>query len=380
MISPKMGVWTRFGFGLALVLASCERPPSAPPKAQNAILETPASSASQNLTLGQVLAHYGWADTKAQADLLALLHQAGIETESLDTPQEPEALLKTLLHLIQETQTKLRLRKEGQERWETSPVAWMEHNIEANQARLKRLGFSEAVLPASDSQGTIVLLGATRPRMASRLAFAQRLLQQGTLKANAIILLSGARPANPKVDGTLEELDALAKRQGKSANTLTEMDLLKDVYAQAPFFKDRQPILIDVPATQQDGRLIRPTTQSTVEALIDELAKHPEITRLYFVSNQPYIHYQEAVIRSVFLARHRPDIVLHVIGEGLSATQGSIQPLCEAMASYLWARLPSILCELNIRIPSALETEFKALYKDPSSRALIETQKVNPNH
>ena len=183
--------------------------------------------------------------------------------------------------------------------------------------------------------------------MENRLAYVATLIQAGRLKTQNLILLGGEHYVTQGVDGTLQELEELAQKWGKhNWEQLTEMDLLKNVYDRSALSKD-PALKVHVINTPQsvtpDGQRLRPTTQSTIVALSTWQKQSPSLKKIMFVSNQPYVHYQEAVIR-LALKEQKSPIQAEIIGEGFENTQGqTIGLLMGALGSYLWAALPLFL-------------------------------------
>ena len=114
--------------------------------------------------------------------------------------------------------------------------------------------------------------------------------------------------------------------------------------------------VIDTPA----GVLPRPTTQTTIIELVKWLKQHEEIKTITFVSNQPYVKYQEAVIREV-IKNLNAEIEIEVVGSACS--DENAQPIIEALGSYIFAVTPEILIKFGGKITDpALIESFKALY------------------
>lgn len=322
---------------------------------------------TRTFRLSDLLARYGWTSKEQQAAFLRLCERAGVHLGAVESNWSPEEVVRAILTLVSETQVKFRNRQQGQERWETSPLAWMERETEATLKDLRVLGVQAEVLPPEGAQGMIGLLGATRGRMASRLAFAHQLVDKG-FKVDHVALISGARPS-ASIDGLPDELTAVANRKGRAAWTeLTEMDLLEDLYEQNPLPSRPPVVVINAPSTVQGDRVCRPTTQSTVALFVERLAEHPGVKDVFFVSNQPHVLYQKAVIESVFASLGKTDVTLHVVGEACSA---DVKAQCEALGAYLWGRALLIIRDLGVRIPCDLMGDFEKMFQDPTSSALL---------
>ena len=81
-------------------------------------------------------------------------------------------------------------------------------------------------------------------------------------------------------------------------------------------------------------------------ALVDWLKTQPQIKKILFVSNQPHVAYQSAIISSILKEQDSP-LTFQVVGPAVSDPQ-EMKPLIEGLGSYLWAESPSVLSKLNI--------------------------------
>lgn len=320
--------------------------------------------------VSDVLAAYGWTSQEEQNAFVRLCERAHVDLGTLNADLSPEETVSFILKLVSETQKKFRNRQQGQERWETSPLAWMEQNVSGTLSDLKDLGVQAAVSPAKNAHGVICILGAARERMASRLMFVHKLSKQG-FKVDQVALISGARSVDSgpkKIDGTPDELSKVAQRRGrKNWSDLTEMDLLEDLYSQYPLLPDK-PVVINAPSIVREGRVCRPTTQSTVALFLEWLKEHPEVKNVFFVSSQPHVLYQKAVIESVFATHPKMDVAVHVVGD---ATDADVKAQCEALGAYLWGRALLVIRDLGLKIPTELKDDFEKIFQDPTFRKLL---------
>lgn len=270
-----------------------------------------------------------------------------------------EQLAKDLLMLLQKVQTQFVLRSGNKERWEVSPLTWMSKNIDKNFSQLETLGFINAIKPTLSTVDAVCILGSTKNSMQQRLDYAETLLQQG-IAAKAVILLSGERFVTQEVDGSLQELQAMGKQLGiNDWKQLTETNILAYLYEMAPLHKRALPTyVIDTPK----GDLPRPTTQSTLWELVQWLKSHPEIKSILFISNQPYVCYQKAIIQSV-LQEKGITLSIDVVGPAASPSS-HIQKIAEGLGSYLWAKAPLVLLNMEITLDTKeLQEAFQKLYK-----------------
>lgn len=85
----------------------------------------------------------------------------------------------------------------------------------------------------------------------------------------------------------------------------------------------------------------RPTTETTVEALCDWLQYYSDVKSILFVSNQPYVLYQNAIIREVFENVKMP-ISFEVCGPQANINI-STKTLVGEVGRYIWATTPHVL-------------------------------------
>jgi hypothetical protein len=223
--------------------------------------------------------------------------------------------------------------------------------------------------------------------MKNRLSFAAHLIDQG-FQTEQLILLTGERYITVGIDGTEPELQAIAKEFGLSdVKKLTETHLLRHAYQESSLAQCALCVpagsapagsapagsapagsatpwsvhIIDTPRRD----LPRPTTETTAVDLAAWLKTQPQIRRVIFVSNQPYVAYQRAVLQAVF-TREYPACAITVVGQAADATEPP-QTLVEALGGTIWAAMPAAMHKLKITVT------------EPQARAALETlYKKNP--
>lgn len=326
---------------------------------------------SRSQSLNTALEYYGFNEPAQKEALKYLFERAAITlppTTAGDTFTSSitnQELITALIAMVKETQAKFVIRQGAQERWETKPLAWMHEETEKMVAALTTLGFITMVQPSKNQADLICLLGAAKGRMRDRMAFANNLLEQG-VTADAIIMLTGERYVTAGVDGTEEELTALAKALHlESWKKLTETDIAKDLYAHSDLQNHGIAwYVIDTPK----GDLPRPTTLTTTLALMEWLHEHPEVHHIIFVSNQPYVLYQEAIIRPII----GDTVTFEMVGSAVEKAT-NVPPIIEGLGSFLWAKTPQVLNDLQIPITEVADRQdLEQLYaKSPSLYALI---------
>lgn len=319
---------------------------------------------NRTYSLEHVLDYYEFTQQEQKEAIKNLLKQASIiPANNSFTDVFPEnridpQIIEDILRFVKITQEKFVIRNGNQERWEISVSEWMKHNQKNLYNDLKILGFSDPIKPKINDVDAICILGATRKRMADRLEYTESLIKNG-LKTNAIILLTGERYVTENIDGTAEELSNIAHRFNiQNWKKLTETHLLEDLYGMSELQKRKlEKYTIDTPA----GDLPRPTTQSTLIELIAWLKNHKNIKNIIFISNQPYVKYQKAIITSVF-KDYKIDIEFDVIGSGVQNKE-NIQPIIEGLGSYIWAVSPIVISKLRLKIDNKkIKDSFDKLY------------------
>lgn len=345
-----------------------------------------AFSVRQNNTgvgLEQILHLYGYKTDEQKRALAYFLEQASILKASQNLASRfpkrktDEALLNDLLELVQLTQKHFTKRTAQQERWEVTPDAWMQtiDKTQAHQA-LQQLSLTEKITPHNITPDALCILGSSYKTMQKRLSYAHELIESGFTPKH-LILLGGERKAVIGIDGSEGELRTIAQEFGMhNLENLTETHLLQRAYDESPISKELAMDIIDTPR----GDLPRPTTETTLMELVSWLKVSPDITSITFVSNQPYVLYQDAIITQVIKST-KPELHFETIGGGMG-NEPTIINLIGSLGSYLWARTPMVIQELGITITEPAQQEaFIALYKNnPTLLKQIEklSSKISP--
>ena len=193
----------------------------------------------------------------------AIVNLYGIEGEA-----------SAILHEVRE-----RFMQTGKECWEFEPQ-FVANEAELNQL-FKELGCIdqlEATLPYYDYA---LVLGALGSRMAMRVDHLYQEWQRG-VRFDAVVLLSGDRPLNPALESYPEGMES----EMELLIHLIETHPLRSLFGEIPI------IAVDAPKVTGRGR---PTTASTV---CEWLQQHPQPANCLAISNQPYVGYQESVLRA----------------------------------------------------------------------------------
>lgn len=168
----------------------------------------------------------------------------------------------------------------NKERWE------MEKRFEDKKAQalplLEEIGCVKTVRASKKEYTHALVLGAIGKTMQRRLDFLYEEWQRG-VRFKEIFLLSGQRDLDPKME-TIPE------------GVKTETELFVYLYNHHPLKNCGLPMrVVDSPKEAlPDGTVRRPNTGNTVR---DWLALSPQPGSCLVISTQPYVGYQEAVVR-----------------------------------------------------------------------------------
>ena len=310
------------------------------------------------------LSHYGFDDLNKRRALENLMRRADIikPLESLASHFPPRhnsaSLMFDILKFVKDTQEKFTVRSGTQERWDVKAADWTVEHRDANFDDLKTLGFIDEIKPKNKNPDAICVLGAVYSRIENRLNYVENLVKDGVLPANLVFLV-GERPVTVNIDGSMEDLEKIASKYNiDSLKKLTETHMAKEVYQKSALYNRFPTTILDTPA----GDLPRPTTQTTVLELIGWLKQNPNVKNLVFVTNQPYVKYQQAVIDNVFRnANFKIDF--EVVGSA-EASKENGHLIVEALGSFVWAATPNLLLTINKQVNNSEAIKMaEELYK-----------------
>ncbi|OJU72953.1 MAG: hypothetical protein BGO07_01975 [Alphaproteobacteria bacterium 40-19] len=329
----------------------------------------------QEFSVKQALSLYGFqseAQIKALESLLKItfiLQPQQTLEQKFPVRKSFKELVQDLLELVSSTQDHFSGRfsknsSQAKERWEVQGVCYTPEQQKEITKAIEILGLVKKVFPVKKRINSICILGATANTIKKRISYTQELLRQGC-SAKRIILLTGQRPVSDLDTKNIskEELQEISNSNKTDCAFLTETDLMRHFYEKSDLSKKAFLLhFIDTPK----GNLPRPTTETTLKALEDFLKKqNPKIQRICFVSNQPYVSYQSALITS-FFRQNNYNISYEVVGSQ-SENEDPVKFL-EALASYLWAKAPEVLRTLKGNKPNIpLPDLFSELYQKRSA-------------
>ena len=333
-------------------------------------------------TLHDQLTHYGFDNSDKKQAFKSLLIQSGaVDSSRVDKflleRCNKEELVSKIIELVRISQENFVIRKGNQERWDVKKKTWMTSDV---SEKLKTLGYFSSVTPALRDYNILVVLGARKTAMQSRIDYLDKLVESGSINPSPVILLAGERyvslPTDTAApDGSMESLEQLAQKTGKELSELTEVDIILDIFKRKNSPKlTRRYSIIDVPR----GELQRPNTCTTITALIEFLIAHAPSLKynILFVSNQPNVHYQKMVITETLreVAREMKvntnGIKVDVVGPGVT-NKVEIAEVVGGLGSGIWAQSVSLIRNLNPILTPAQEKDLISLYPGRDIRAEI---------
>ena len=179
----------------------------------------------------------------------------------------------------------------NKERWELQP----HQELDGQQLLpfLQKVGCIDPITAQKNVYDYALVLGATGAIMQERLDFLWQEYQRG-VRFHQVVLLTGQRDLDESVEIFPE-------------NCATETDLLVYLFEKSPLCGKIPCLLIDSPKIPiGEGILRRPNTAKTV---VDWYATRPLPGSCLAISNQPFVGYQEAVIRTFLPAEFTVEAV-----------------------------------------------------------------------
>ncbi len=249
-----------------------------------------------------------------------------VKTAAVSAYAEEDLALKSLLEIfgidpdaspaeiVAETQ-RLWLQK-GKERWEfdsryesLKPKAW---------PLFEKMGYLTKAEPRRAHYDYALVHGALLSRVGDRVAYLASLCNQGMIRFDSIVFLTGARPLQESEKQVLPNLS-------------TEREMVEWVYNHSGLPKDLPVVFIDAPMKQRpDGSWLRPQTSDTI---LHWLISNPSPGSCLAISNQPYVAYQDAVARN-----HLPsDFDLETVGPAPIGSL-SVSLLLDTLAKELYEK------------------------------------------
>jgi len=184
------------------------------------------------------------------------------------------------------------------ERWDAKNI--YEDKREQLLPLFAALGYVNSLYANNKEYDYVFVLGSLAENVRKRLAFLKEEWKRG-VHVPQIVLLGSARPLNPKIeteDMLLNDQSILPFRPGWHPDgTLptTEYEMMKFIAEQADLPQDIRTRITVLNTPMKPGGA-RADTQDTINTW---LATKPEPGSILAISHQPYVLYQDAVIRSL---------------------------------------------------------------------------------
>jgi hypothetical protein len=281
-------------------------------------------------------AHYITPQGQITDTLVRLLGLTGIRIEGdLVESDWPEPKLILSSRKLNEVVNAVQGKKDPKVNWLGNPIKerW-EEDLEKSPLEVKQakkiielcdndLRLSTEVRLKTTPKG-ILFLGAALNRVRTRLAFLNELYDKKLLSIFLpVYLLTGERTLDKDIGESQEDLmnqsnGIISFRNDwkPSAEHITdEGEMLKLVFAQSRHKDLAEKSIHLIYSPKGSGR--RATTESTVVQWLND--RSPESGSYIAISNQPYVYYQELVIRRVLLETNHLDICVTVFGPGIPA-------------------------------------------------------------
>jgi hypothetical protein len=171
----------------------------------------------------------------------------------------------------------------------------------------EKLGALNEIKPSQKEYHDAVILGASLSTIRTRLKYALDLWEQG-IRFKRIIFLVGERPLDPQKESREELYDRnnnqiAIRNSWQEPNELpkTETEMTKMVFDQTElpegFLNQVSVRFVDTPMQiNPDGTTRRPNTGDTIKLWLTQMDQPGSILA---ISNQPYVGYQHAVLKSL---------------------------------------------------------------------------------
>lgn len=200
------------------------------------------------------------------------------------------------------------LRPKGLELWERQYSLLDDTQRAALLKKVKNSDLAKEKMPSKKHYDAIVILGATASRVKSRMEFFHRLYKQG-VKCDKIYLLGSTRDLKIGSDADKE----MAKVLEAKNNEATEMAMMQELWQQTKLDLPKDIEIIAI----QSGQRLDGTRANTEDTLVEMLKDFGDVQgkSFLFISNNPYIPYQDAVAKKVLTSY---GIKIETVGEAMS--------------------------------------------------------------
>lgn len=256
------------------------------------------------------------------AEMAALIER--LLVQAVDPLPELKTEVECLGWIVAYTQQHW-LRSPGTERWEL--VA----SEPSNTAVLELLNNSALIVeqpPLQSHYDHVLLMSAFESVFLRRIDYFSRLVQGG-LSFGKVVLLGGERRLDPLHEtAAIQWLGPDAREIEMLAHHAQRMSEREDHIAGLEFIQCSTAYVADAA-----GGLRRPNTDDTVVRWSEQMYEGGSVLCL---SNQPFVHYQTSVVRSVL----GPQTVVHGAGPATEPDTLNLQIVFDAAARLLFSSLP----------------------------------------
>jgi len=215
------------------------------------------------------------------------------------------------------------IRPKGLERWDVYSLLDNTQRV-ALTKKIKHSSLAREKLPLKKHYDALVILGATTARVKSRIEFLNKLHKQG-ITFDKIYLLGSTRDL--KI-GTESDKEMAKTLEAKNLEA-TEMNMINELWLQARPDSLKNILVVAVQAQQRpDGT--RANTEDTLKDMMIDFVE-TKGKSILFISNNPYICYQDAVEKKVL----KPyGIAVETVGEAM-AKEETMENVLDTVARCL---------------------------------------------
>lgn len=248
------------------------------------------------------------------------------------------------------------LRPAGKERYQCAESAELDAMRSRLVPLLQELGLVDPVRPKHMHYDHVLVLGAMQPAVENRLDILEQVSNEGATFGR-IHLLGSERTLAP-------EREPLAA----SLADKTEMGMMEQSFIRksAAWSKELQ----NTPVTAVDTRMrtdgTRPNTADTVAAWLDSGVQPG---RVLVISNQPYVQYQDAAVKSLMPAGFE----VETIGAAADVSCMKLVAACDSVARQVDAGMDKLMERLRLRenereaAPDIVKLKPSQILSDPET-------------
>lgn len=202
------------------------------------------------------------------------------------------------------------LRPKGFELWNVYSL-FDDHKRAALAKRVKNSALAKEKMPTKKHYDAVIVFGATTPRVKQRIGFLLRLCKMGIIW-DKIYLLGSTRDL--KIGNSADqEMAKVLENKGAAA---TEMNMMNEIWQQTMLPESLKNIpIVSIQAGQRsDG--MRASAEDTLREMSKDFGD-VQGKNFLFISNNPYIPYQDAVAKRVLL---QYGMNIETVGEAMTTT------------------------------------------------------------